>query len=303
MALTIDNLIETSEAPKVGQRVVQVSRGVWLPVGMGGSTQSSDAQSSVVKLTVISSMSQSDIRSLFDSIPSDMGGKTYAVLFEPSTYTLSNSLSITKSNGRLLLYSQESDSRASLVINNGIIRFAASNPCSALQMRNLNVTSLQIQAGPIFISKNCTFTCNRNNSSSGRYIISANKTGSILGIQIVLEDCKLDFAPNTYGSADSAVHDTWFTGITVMAKNVVYNPTGTSGIINFLQANGVAAVMYLLYDNITTQVSGIDPTAIKNDDSDKKDYLHKLNPTVPFGTRSWSYNLDLSNYFTDLTSL
>ena len=43
----IDNLIKLQDKPSAGQRVLQISPGVWIPVGLSGAPASSDSSSAI----------------------------------------------------------------------------------------------------------------------------------------------------------------------------------------------------------------------------------------------------------------
>lgn len=58
----------------------------------------------IVKLTVASGSTGEQISNVFSQIPDDLQGKTYAVKFESGVYTLTSSIILNHSNGKILLY-------------------------------------------------------------------------------------------------------------------------------------------------------------------------------------------------------
>ena len=254
---------------------------------------------SVVKLEVTSSMSQQDIRALFASIPQDMGGKLYAVKFEPATYNFSDSLTISKGNGRLLLYSQESDSRASINITDQF-HLLSTVPTTAFQCRNLNIRSFEIITSPALICKSCNFISNKDDNNSSRYVLSASPTYSGAFIRnpvIVLQDCILSCIEGG-STGDRGIGDGWFQNLTVLAKDIKWNPYNTSGSTYFTVAYGAYSGVVVFYDNITSDTA-YDP--VSYDQGSLGNYVIRYDASTSH--QGYSTVLNLSNYFTDLTQL
>lgn len=143
----------------------------------------------IVKLTVASGSTGEQISNVFSQIPYDLQGKTYAVEVESGVYTLTSSIILNHSNGKILLYcdSFTDFDNMSVTLN-----------ASTLELTEGSYCGLELNGSAAYEIQNMKFLDTRSGSDS-KAMVNVKSTSSVYFKNCCFEGYNGDYTNDYWG--------------------------------------------------------------------------------------------------------
>lgn len=149
----------------------------------------SGTSADIIKLTVASGSTGEQIADVFSQIPDDLQGKTYVVRFESGVYTLTSSIIMNHSNGKILLYCD-----AFTDLDNMSVTLNA----STLELTEGSYCGLQLNGSSGYEIQNMKFLDTRSGSDN-KSMIQVRSTSSVYFKNCCFEGYNGDYTNDYWG--------------------------------------------------------------------------------------------------------